>query len=509
MDRPSTSSRTGSSRGRGGPRLAVESDGSTRYVPGRGSRPRPQSPQKGVLEFLAGIEEKSREGLIQRARDSGLWVKTTAGENRALLVRHRTNKGGRTLRPTYLQQCANGIVVDMETMAPLSIPPRSFTFNVRSSHINNYLMASPSRGGNPYEITEAHDGTIVTLYRYGGKWCLSSANGYDISDYTWIGEKTWAQAFVGAVRGGVPGSEEFVSLDEHGSIQIRGLPERYYKPSVACWTIGISSPDFHALAEAPRAWLVHQTDLATGERTDAIEEVLRWVAPPKAGPAFRTLAEYGADVAEVEGRPISFAGYVFRSRDPARTREYSDFLIEAPRMAVARKLLYSRPSEAVAAALDRNTRPIHKGVVCWTRGRTAEYLELFPGDHPRGKALIDQIARTHADLASEVYSILVSRLASGPAPDGTGRLEELATRVDGCIRAHLDGESGLTGEHGVRLVEDALKTGLFVMDLVEALDPETDGNAEAPGETTSRPEKETDATRSDDEGGASGGAGSA
>ena len=40
-----------------------------------------------------------------------------------------------------------------------------------------------------YKIT---DGTIISLYYYGGEWCIATTNGYDVSNITWIGDKSFA-----------------------------------------------------------------------------------------------------------------------------------------------------------------------------------------------------------------------------------------------------------------------------------------------------------------------------
>lgn len=125
---------------------------------------------------------------------------------------------------------ANGLVLCSNTWNVLSIPPHALNFRFNRKRVVETL--------DSYRIYAILDGTIVNLYYFESKWCFSSANGYQLNEYKWMGEKTYEEAF-----------NEVTKL----------YPEfAYDKLNTSCtYSIGFRHNDFHPfVADGPKMWLV-------------------------------------------------------------------------------------------------------------------------------------------------------------------------------------------------------------------------------------------------------------
>lgn len=124
---------------------------------------------------------------------------------------------------------ANGIVLDASTWKVLSLP--SHALNDRMPHAECISKL------NTFSVYRIIDGTAITLYYNGStaepidvtKWTMSSTNGYDVSNYKWIGPKTYTEAF-SDVAAMYP-NFSFAKLDPNCS-----------------YTIVFRHPDFHQFA---------------------------------------------------------------------------------------------------------------------------------------------------------------------------------------------------------------------------------------------------------------------
>jgi len=94
---------------------------------------------------------------------------------------------------TLVNEC-NGAVIDALTWKLLVRPPKIFNQLTQSmTESVNIGLADES-----YELIKIIDGTLVTIYNnehpiYGSIWCISTANGYDVSFIRWMGPKTYAE----------------------------------------------------------------------------------------------------------------------------------------------------------------------------------------------------------------------------------------------------------------------------------------------------------------------------
>lgn len=72
----------------------------------------------------------------------------------------------------------------------VSAPPECFNMNPLSvQKMNKYYLS------NAYQIYEAIDGTMLTLYYFNGIWRMSSYKGYDVTFLTFCNEQTYLDIF--------------------------------------------------------------------------------------------------------------------------------------------------------------------------------------------------------------------------------------------------------------------------------------------------------------------------
>lgn len=80
----------------------------------------------------------------------------------------------------FVAEC-NGLVLRSDTWQPLVIPPKTFKSNVDADVINVGIAR------NEYDILEAVDGTMISLYFYSNSWRISTAKGFDVTRLKWNG----------------------------------------------------------------------------------------------------------------------------------------------------------------------------------------------------------------------------------------------------------------------------------------------------------------------------------
>jgi hypothetical protein len=121
----------------------------------------------------------------------------------------------------YVSEC-NGLILQAGTWNPIVIPPRTFKSNVKVDVVN----AGFARG--EYEVFEASDATMVTLYYFDKSWRMSTVKGFDVTYLKW-NNKVYNQAFKEVLRvKGVDVGEFYNSLNKK-----------------SCYTFCFTHPEFH------------------------------------------------------------------------------------------------------------------------------------------------------------------------------------------------------------------------------------------------------------------------
>jgi hypothetical protein len=166
--------------------------------------------------------EKKRE---QFAHLNGLNV------SRVLLT---TNRAKANFARELIRTC-NGVVLEYPSWKVLSVPAPMFNLRFRMTDVVNNI--------DSYSIYEIKDGTTVTLYWYGEKWCMSSTNGFDVSDYEWMGPTPYMKALTAITK--MYPDFSFDKLDR----------DRTY-------TVGFRHHEFHPLlSDSEKMWLIQSCDL--------------------------------------------------------------------------------------------------------------------------------------------------------------------------------------------------------------------------------------------------------
>jgi hypothetical protein len=306
----------------------------------------------------------------------------------------------------------NGLVVDARTWSVLACPPKAYNNRPAANIVNAALT------DEMYDIIRVDDGTVVTLYCWdhptdGPVWSLASSNGYDVSSLLWIGPLTYAAIFHDLTERLYP---EFVAatgmgLDTHADgttrLTFTNLDRNY------CYTVGFRHHNFHPLkADPERMWQIQSADVSgdmpvvvfsgNGRGLPGIPDQVVYpsaeIACAGAPPSIEALraagsnalpraaayiAQLAAGTPRVEKTPVTASelnyGYILRSRDPARTRENSDILIETPLLARIRKIVYERAPRSVRDSLTATDRLEYNALRAFlTSTERGDFLALYP-----------------------------------------------------------------------------------------------------------------------------------
>ena len=311
----------------------------------------------------------------------------------------------------------NGLVVDARTWSVLACPPKAFNNRPSANAVNAALT------DEAYEVIRVDDGTVVTLYCWdhptdGPVWSLASSNGYDVSSLLWIGPLTYAAIFHDLAKRLYP---EFVAatgmgLDTHADgttrLTFTNLDRNY------CYTVGFRHHNFHPLkADPERMWQIQSADVSgdmpivvfsgNGRGLPGIPDQVVYssaeIACAGAPPSIEALRAAGsnalpraaayiaqlaaekppAEKPPAEKPPAETSelnyGYILRSRDPARTRENSDILIETPLLARIRKIVYERAPRSVRDSLTATDRLEYNALRAFlTSTERGDFLTLYP-----------------------------------------------------------------------------------------------------------------------------------
>lgn len=280
----------------------------------------------------------------------------------------------------------NGLVLDGRTWRVLSWPACP---QLNQQAPQRKVNAGLARG--EYEAIPVEDGTIVTLYRFGGdggpppQWGIATANGYDVSSYYWLGDLTYAELIYDLVWRLYP---EWAAasglriqsrpLGDDGNAETRlSLDGPAAPPPGASWTFGFRHHNFHPLiADPEKLWQIRVTDLATG---DAL--------PPLPGLPEQTVYEpaaLGGNLAELRrrlpARPYDY-GVILRRRAPAAPGEWGLqwVLQRSPLLEEVRHFSYERaplPLRADITALDRQEFNAWRAFL--SMADRQRYLRLYP-----------------------------------------------------------------------------------------------------------------------------------
>ena len=321
------------------------------------------------------------------------------------LVLSSDRRGGRNQgRVAPISYECNGLVVDARTWSVLAVPPNAFNGRPTARAVDAALV------DNAYDIIRVDDGTVVTLYCWdhptnGPTWSLASSNGYDVSSLHWIGPLTYAAVFHDLAQRLYP---EFIAATGMGlKTHADGTTCLTFTDldTARCYTVGFRHHNFHPLkADPERIWQIQSADVS-GELpvvtfsghgyglpgipdqvlyprdflgTTLSIESLRATGADALSRATAYIAQLKPGEDKVVSEELNY-GYILRSRDPARTREDSDILIETPLLARIRKIVYERAPRVVRDSLTAADRLEYNALRAFlTATERGDFLALYP-----------------------------------------------------------------------------------------------------------------------------------
>lgn len=236
-----------------------------------------------------------------------------------------------------VQQC-NGVVLSYPDWKVLAVPAPMFN--------PKYKMSSIAEKIHEYTVYEISDGTTLNLYWYDNRWCMSTTNGFEINNYKWIGNLTYADGLTQSTRG-YP-DFGFDKLDKTRS-----------------YTVGFRHHDFHPLlADPARAWFIQSCDVDAANKgvisttyDDKIgippqtlvalpkldnKGVIAWMTTKNAN----SLARYFTTLKEMPSKCEIHYGFILRGSFDKHS-VHTNVMIESELLSNVRRLIYNVPKNEI------------------------------------------------------------------------------------------------------------------------------------------------------------------
>lgn len=328
------------------------------------------SPKRAIISYVIGTA--SRQGIITNADG-----RRNGNHNRIILSRR---KEGTSSRDPHIKFECNGVVIDTHNWRVISMPPKGMiqvnsagnansvgnTYNANSvtsagnantapgiaiPNINNEcgkpdLLARVLSKGKHY-LHPIHDGTIVTLYFWSGRWCISSSNGYDVSNYKWMCGMTFAEIIMDLFSRKYPEAVQALGMS---LITVNGTKLNFENlPRNMSHTIFFRHHKFHpVLTDEERVW--HYGSVKTDEdyplKLHFDSEYMIPHVPQRDAPI--TIGTNGIESSEDVTSKLElsleqclnthFYGYILLSTD----RRFNDIIFPSVLLTTVRHLMYTK-----------------------------------------------------------------------------------------------------------------------------------------------------------------------
>lgn len=367
---------------------------------------------------------------------------------------------------TELYRQLNGIVLHYPSWKVLSVPSPMFNIKPKDTELTANL--------DDYDIYTVTDGTVVTLYymdaisNHGapnqtGSWRLSSANGFDVTDYRWTASITYFEA-------------------------IMEIAKKYPQFSLArlnkncSYTIGFRHHSFHPMkADPEKLWFIQSCNLDILNNllvtTMSTSQFLDGNVPAKTQPVLvinstddigipvqRPLIFNATDSKSVmkimhetnenalsvfvqgtKGDFVNEPHYGFFLRPKTHRADLCDIMYESKILHLIRKTMYNFPKKRLAGEVEfTNTNRIDYAVLRAYLGVNTKYpfITLFPQYEPYYNRYTDMFNK----IASRVVQLIKSRTEK---PRADNVIDELSVHFADHIK-----ESGVnvSNPEGVNII---------------------------------------------------------
>ena len=284
-----------------------------------------------LLKYISELKDKSlseirtdvhKKGILSSYNDDGRMIFYTSKNSRFLKFADNTQQN------MWLE--CNGLVLDVKNMKPLVIPPPSYVSNIDSYQVNDFIKE------DLYDIYHIEDGTIISLYYWGGKWNISTARGYNMSDVKW-GKLTY--------------EEVLKDVLELYRIQLYKFYESLDKNR--CYTFGFKHESMHpfkggATDPINKMWFVQSVELSTGSISNKLDPKIgipnqkKYTFPADKQKNTKTLFHTVCRCLEyyLQSGVVNY-GFILRSKDPDKTGLYTHIILESSLLQKIRQLYYN------------------------------------------------------------------------------------------------------------------------------------------------------------------------
>jgi len=320
----------------------------------------------------------------------------------------------------------------------VSMPPSGFN--------SEFGLKQLERDRAKYTVYDVRDGTIVTLYWYpdtGGilQPCLSSTNGYDVTNHCRVGDITYMQALLAATA-------------KYPNVDINALDK------TRSYTLGFRNERYHPLADAraPTLWLVQINDLSGGLPIPITVDI----GIPLQLPITLSTNNLSKTITELSNTSIdkylrgsqAHYGFIFRSLTGG-----SDYIVKSQLTRKLEVLFYDNPRKkgiltpaghekyfALKAFLRYNDRAL--------------FTQLFPQFKPLHKLF----TKTFADLTSRVVFLLKSGKQLHVVVDETTPTDKAIDAVAAVMVQHIENTNAINiaDEHSRKIIEDFILTPTYL-----------------------------------------------
>ncbi len=279
--------------------------------------------QQFVLEYLKDLCEKNDIRICSEFctfEEIGVIAK-----NAGRIMLSNSKKQGAYTKHSQLYYECNGIIIDTTDWKLISTSMPSFNKRIEAKIINDGIT------NDTYNFYRIIDGTIITLYHYNDKWIISTSNGYDVSNYYWMGNKTYAEVFDDLLTRKYPlFKQNMTNLDKN-----------------KCYTLGFRHHNFHFLKNDPELiWLIKITELTTLSNIQEDLYDIKIQQPEELSvytlDGLKNLPQF-IDSLPNAIKGISYCyGYILRSGDRNLS---TDYLIQSQLLSTIKQLMYENKIE--------------------------------------------------------------------------------------------------------------------------------------------------------------------
>jgi hypothetical protein len=302
------------------------------------------------------------------------------------------------IHQTLVNEC-NGAVIDSLTWTLLVRPPMIFNQLTQSmTEAVNIGLADEN-----YDLIKIIDGTMVTIYNnehplYGRIWCISTANGYDVSFIRWMGPKTYAEIIYGLLLAYPEFVEQTGLTLEHDKLCPGDTRLEFSNlDKTQCYSFIIRTHDFHPYYQDPEGiWMIDAP--CTGVKGQIKYTIKDF--------KIRHSIKGNLTIDKIESlinndKEINY-GYLLQSKKPATVDVIDtcnlNVMVDSNLLKRIRDAIYKYPSSVIRDSLNHNNRTAYFVMKAFlTPVNHTEFLTLFPHFKPMFEVfqiLFDSVVNT-------------------------------------------------------------------------------------------------------------------